>query len=91
MSLNIQQWDYERCKGMISSFVTRDEGISERIAKSIRTIIERNHLIRAEVDQMLIEIRRDTVQPFLRTAWNQPERLVRFREIESALYRTLQQ
>jgi hypothetical protein len=89
MSIDIRQWDYKRCKGMITSFVAQGDGIPERIAKSIRTTIAGGHVARAAVEQMLAETNTETVQPFLGARWNQPERLERFRDIESTLRQTL--
>ena len=83
MFLDFSQWNYERCKGLVISYVVKGRGHPERIAKSIRTTMSRGNLSHEALDQMLIEIDKETVQPALTPPWNQPERMERFQLIKN--------
>jgi hypothetical protein len=83
--LNISEWHYRRLKGRIASHVARGSDNQKAIIKSAQTMLAKGELGLEELRRMLGEVENDSVQPFLQPPWNQPDRLSRFRLLESGL------
>jgi hypothetical protein len=85
MAFNIREWDFRRCKGTVATYVARGTGKPETISKSIATTVRKGHLARADIDQMLAEIERDT-EVFVQAQWSDPAgRVQRLGTIKVAL------
>ncbi len=85
MLLDVREWNYARCKGQVVSYVAKGRGIPDRIIKSIWTTVSKGNLNLADFQRMLAEIESESVMPFLRAPWNQPERLKRFQTVSDSL------
>lgn len=85
MLLDFNEWNYARCKGRITAYVSRGKEKPERIIKSIRTTMAKGNLGSEALERILQEVERESVQPFLGEPWNQPKRLERFRLIKEQL------
>ncbi|MGO9267623.1 MAG: hypothetical protein ACLQBA_22525 [Candidatus Binataceae bacterium] len=84
--LDIVEWNSNLLKGRIASHVARGTDNRKAIIKSIRTTLAKGNLAPEALPRILDEVERDSVQPFLKPPWNQPERLERFRLLKIDLF-----
>ena len=82
--MEIAQWYYSMAKGKIVGCVLGNEN-PERVLKYLRTLVKKGEVTPDQLDEMIAEVERETVEPFLRSPWNQPERGQRFQDFIQGL------
>jgi hypothetical protein len=82
---DIQDWYRRLLKGRIASHVARGTDNPNAIVASARTIIGRAALENEMLEDILVEVRAESVEPFLGAPWNQPKRAERFESLKSSL------
>jgi hypothetical protein len=60
----IQKWLHGYCKGKIASYVARGKEPARQIAKTMLTMIRKKSLLPTEIESVLNEVERDSVNPF---------------------------
>ena len=77
--MDIHEYQRQRCKGYISSWIARPSRPLTTVVKTVATIARRHSISSVELAEGVREIRDLSVNPF------GPERLERFRQIVAAL------
>ncbi len=90
MLLDTKEWHYDRCKGWIVACV-RGRDRPGRVIKSILTSVSKGQIDREAIPRMLAEVESESVRPFLRPSWNQPERQELFQSFKDGLAKALRQ
>lgn len=60
----IQKWLHAYCKGKIASYIARGKEPARQIAKTMLTMIRKKALLPTEIESVLNEVERDSVNPF---------------------------
>lgn len=88
MTFNIEECEYRICKGRVETYVARAKEPPQKIVKSVLTFMSRGRINQSDLEKMLNEIRKELVEPFLTSPWNQSERQARFQLIRDALIKS---
>lgn len=80
----IHEWWRSMVKGRIVACI-RGNDDPERVAKGVGTFVRRGRIAAADLQPIFEEVKRESVEPFAGSPWNQPERQSRFAVLMNAL------
>lgn len=76
--IDLRQWWHATVKWKIVACVTGKEDAG-RVAKYVQAVLAKGRISREDLGRMLWEVEQESVEPFVRSTWNQPERRLTFR------------
>lgn len=82
--IEVHESKYKTIKGKIVGCVRGKEKV-ESVTKYVNTALKNQRISHSLLDQMLVEIERESVQPFLGYPWNQVERRQHFDALTETL------
>lgn len=84
----VGDWNHQRCRGYIETWVARPRLPLRTVAATIQTICLKHSIASAELSAMLREVREQSVEPFFGSPYHTgPERQQRLDEIGNELRR----
>jgi len=80
----VNLWFYELYKGKLQSFVAREKESISKVTKTLNTALKKGQISSSDLEKMLFEVQRDTVDAFVKWA-NYSARKERLEEVKKGL------